>query len=371
MSAKRNHYTSTPLMRMDRNPQSVIRDEPPVVLEQETVRVKRYRVLQSILIVLLPILFIVALIVKENTVRLAFIAAALFFLLLMWLIRAFAYNARAKLTLLYILACAVMVARIISANPGSLTERVGKVANPDSLFTSDSALDTPTLSQIGSEETVTEETQEPEATAAPMSAAQTRLEEFMTYWALGDQTAMLNMCTPSWIDKMDNPQASLWRAAGAGMNRPSSYIVERVDGSDTDSSRSIMIVANIDKSDGTVESRRYQILMQRANDVWYVDPVSLNSIGIVTADDPQPFEQISSIITDATPAPTPLPTVNPAMVLYYNPDGGSKYHTNAYCTSVNVKYQPLSGQITYADLDNPNYRTLKPCKQCQAPERAK
>ena len=61
MSAKRNHYTSTPLMRMDKHPKSVEWEEAPVVLEQEATRVRRYRVLQLIMILLLPIGFIVTL----------------------------------------------------------------------------------------------------------------------------------------------------------------------------------------------------------------------------------------------------------------------------------------------------------------------
>ena len=49
MSAKRNHYTSTPLMRMDKHPKSVEWEEPPVVLEQDAVgRVRHYRLLQLI-----------------------------------------------------------------------------------------------------------------------------------------------------------------------------------------------------------------------------------------------------------------------------------------------------------------------------------
>ena len=55
MSAKRNHYTSTPLMRMDKHPKSVEWEEAPVVLEQDAHRVRHYGLLQLIMMILLPI----------------------------------------------------------------------------------------------------------------------------------------------------------------------------------------------------------------------------------------------------------------------------------------------------------------------------
>ncbi len=366
MSAKRNHYTSTPLMRMDKKPQSVEWEEAPVVLEQETQRVRHYRVLQIIMLVLLPIAFVVTLALGKVSLSWGYVGVSLLFVLLMWLLRAFAQSARAKLTLIYVLAAAVVVVRLIVSTPGSVTQRVVSRVDSSAIFNTGSALDTPTLADIG--ETEAEPTPEPEASEAPISAAQMRLEEFMSYWSMNDTDSMVAMCNPSWVDKEENPKAVLFPKVG--MFFPTSYYVERVDGSNTDSSRAIMIVANITNSDGSTTSKRYQIMMLRSNDVWYIDPNSLNSIGTVTADDPQPLEQISSILTDATPAPTVAPTVNPQMMLYYNPDGGSYYHADAYCTSVkNRNYVPLQGTFTYSQLDDAKYRTLNRCSTCHAPER--
>ena len=61
----------------------------------------------------------------------------------------------------------------------------------------------------------------------------------------------------------------------------------------------------------------------------------------------------------ATDASTPM---------YYNKNGGKKYHTNARCSSVKSRYLPLSA-ITYGDLSSYPYTQLSPCTTCGAPER--
>ena len=54
--------------------------------------------------------------------------------------------------------------------------------------------------------------------------------------------------------------------------------------------------------------------------------------------------------------------------MYYNPNGGKKYHTTARCSSVKSMYLPLTG-ITYGDLSRYPYTELTPCATCSAPER--
>lgn len=54
--------------------------------------------------------------------------------------------------------------------------------------------------------------------------------------------------------------------------------------------------------------------------------------------------------------------------MYYNKNGGKKYHTNARCSSVKSRYLPLSA-ITYGDLSSYPYTQLSPCTTCGAPER--
>ncbi|MBP3426839.1 MAG: CHAP domain-containing protein [Clostridia bacterium] len=54
--------------------------------------------------------------------------------------------------------------------------------------------------------------------------------------------------------------------------------------------------------------------------------------------------------------------------VYYNPDGGERYHADANCSTVRSAYLPLTG-ITYSRLTVYPYTGLKPCKSCGAPDR--
>ncbi len=71
-----------------------------------------------------------------------------------------------------------------------------------------------------------------------------------------------------------------------------------------------------------------------------------------------------------TPSPSPEPTTNPGLLLYYN-TGGQYYHLDPNCSRIASEYLPLSTYFTYAELDDPKYRTLNPCKNCHAPKRYK
>ncbi len=55
-------------------------------------------------------------------------------------------------------------------------------------------------------------------------------------------------------------------------------------------------------------------------------------------------------------------------VMYYNPDGGEKFHADQYCPGVKDRYLPLS-PIQYSTLARYPYTKLTPCSSCQAPER--
>ncbi|MCI5956939.1 MAG: L,D-transpeptidase [Clostridiales bacterium] len=54
--------------------------------------------------------------------------------------------------------------------------------------------------------------------------------------------------------------------------------------------------------------------------------------------------------------------------LFYNPEGGSYYHADQYCSSVKDAYKPLE-PFLYADLDGAPYRKLEPCTTCQPVKR--
>lgn len=58
----------------------------------------------------------------------------------------------------------------------------------------------------------------------------------------------------------------------------------------------------------------------------------------------------------------------PDMQLYRNPNGGSNYHIDENCPGVKAQYLPLTGDLTYADLDRDEFKKLTPCVYCGAPQ---
>lgn len=76
---------------------------------------------------------------------------------------------------------------------------------------------------------------------------------------------------------------------------------------------------------------------------------------------------LSAGLTDETELVDPVPDDLP---LYFNPDGGSRYHADMNCPSASRKYLPFAGELTYRELDDPAYAALLPCLVCYAPERS-
>ena len=63
-----------------------------------------------------------------------------------------------------------------------------------------------------------------------------------------------------------------------------------------------------------------------------------------------------------------MPYPDDELELFYNPEGGSYYHADQYCSSVKDKYKPLTA-FSYAELDSAPYRELEPCVTCQPVKR--
>ena len=93
---------------------------------------------------------------------------------------------------------------------------------------------------------------------------------------------------------------------------------------------------------------------------WYVDPQSLKTYNLAETQDPA---------TAPTPTPSPEPAADANTVLYYNADGGERYHLDAYCRSANEKYLPFKGQFYYSQLTEDKYKELVACNVCGAPLR--
>ena len=72
--------------------------------------------------------------------------------------------------------------------------------------------------------------------------------------------------------------------------------------------------------------------------------------------------------TEPTSEPTPTPTPGSKTKLYYNKDGGRKYHADPECYTVDKKYLPLDS-FTYGNITKSPYNKLEPCDKCDAPDK--
>ena len=202
----------------------------------------------------------------------------------------------------------------------------------------------------------------PTATPTPVAddhSTTDRLESFFRYWSANRQDEMLTLCAPSWQSSVDNPKTALF---GLLANRtPLDYTVEKISGTSEDTSRTVTVTSTMDRNNGKDPVKyRIGVLMVREGDQWYVDPQSLKTYA--EADTPDPA-------LAATPTPSPEPAANASTVLYYNPDGGTKYHLDQNCKSTHAKYLPMKGHFTYGEINDAKYANLSPCNVCAAPLR--
>ena len=195
------------------------------------------------------------------------------------------------------------------------------------------------------------------------SAAEVALENFMEKWRKGIIADMVEFTAPSWRNaQSDPPQQQLfwkfaqrilidWRQTSA----PS--------GTDSSTARTTTIQADVNYG-GEIRTYQYDAITLYENSGWYVDPDSISSGILVEQATPTPNP-------DETPTPTPeptsTPTPGPKTKLYYNKDGGKKYHIDPNCSSVASKYLPLKGTFNYGDINKSPYNKLKPCDVCGAP----
>ena len=183
-----------------------------------------------------------------------------------------------------------------------------------------------------------------------------RLNEFIFFWATNDCPSMVNYCTSDWKSKQENPQASLLAVLKnrTVVTYELNALLKAPDNKSCTASCNIEIDSNIGKPHRIY---LYLISMVLEDDgLWYVDPVSLT-----TNDNTE-----SAPVPEQTPAPAAEITGD--TILYYNPEGGSKYHLDPYCKTVNSKFIPLQGAFLYSEI-NEQHLDLKPCQVCGAPER--
>ena len=361
MSENRQKYSSSPLYGLKHSRPSGGGFQVPPEHQPRPARQRTFVGLQVIMSLLLPALFVVALILRYTELHWAFLGLSALALLIMWLGHAFVPQARTTMTLIYTALMIVSLAAALwfthpIAGQGEQQPQGGGI-DYGALFGNNVTASDVGAFAGGADITQPSSNVSAAPTPDPRSEAQSRLETFMNSWMSQDVNGMLACCTPSWINSQENPQREIFIIRG--VNTPLSFNITYVAGSDSDDSRTITMEALMDRANGTQKNYRYEVLMLRVNGVWYVDPASLSSA--------------TEIKEEATTAPvyTLMPTnsPDPGQVLYYNPDGGSYYHADQNCSRIDNKYLPLKGSFLYSQLDETAYAKLQPCSNCNAPNR--
>ena len=206
--------------------------------------------------------------------------------------------------------------------------------------------------------------------SAVKSGAEESLSDFMDKWRKSIIADMVDYTPPSWRNQQEGDSARqqlFWKFG----QRPlvDWRQMSAPTGTDASTARTITVEADVNYG-GATKTYQYDAVLLRetenGNEKWFVDPNSLSSGMLVVAATATPDPNMTPT---PSPEPTPTPTPGPKTKLYYNKDGGKKYHADPNCSSVAQKYQPLSGSFTYKDLNKSPYTRLEPCAVCSAPHR--
>ena len=307
---------------------------------------------KAVLFGVLPVLFILAMIFSAPVLKWIFLAGAVGGIILMWMKDIVSPNMRMTMS-------AVLGVMAVVALVGALSGAPADVQNP-------AQNNQANINQQGgnaAQQQLTTPTAQPTATPAPEDAADGAVEQLMSffyYWSVGNDEAMLARTAPSWRASVDDPAAALFVLL---LNRTpqDDYEVTNAPGTDNDALRTLTIKVTINKNDGRASMDRYafKVIMKKEDGIWYVDPQSLASNEKETA-----TQTVASANT--TPTQPPLYTGTPDTILYYNANGGSRYHLNPECPSVGKKYLPMAS-FRFLDLGLSPYKELTPCNECGAP----
>lgn len=338
--------------------QPMQRVQPKPVIKPESVAM-------VVLCGVLPVLFILSLVFAATPVlKWIFVALAAAAVGFLWVKPVVASNVRLTFTGVY---CALAIVALVSALTGTppldSTADTKNPAGSGNQVTSQQS-DSSVTNQGNNLGSWTTEAPAVVATAKPDDAlnneAVEQLTSFFYFWSVNNLDHMLTLCAPSWQSSVSEPKTALFSIL---QNRvPTEYEVKRIDGTENDTARTVNVTALIDKQNGrTPQKYVFQVIMKKENENWYVDPASLESNVVETT--------VASTLNE-TPTPPPAPEEGtPDTVLYWNPDGGSKYHLDPNCSSAKPKYLPFKGKFTFAEINDSKYANLSPCTVCKAPLR--
>lgn len=366
MNSNRGQYNSVPLYNLKSKMQEEKKAEQQAAAAAAVKR-NRYALLSIIMSLVLPALFIVALLVPNNILRWTFLGLVLVSVLMMWGLRAFVKSARNTLTVIYgALALVIGLALFMNQQPPETRAAAGARLDQSALFTSTDA---------GSVNAMLDEmATEPPATQPPemlgTSDAEQQVFRFFSAWSQGSASEMVQYCTPLWVSKQAAPESTLFLLLMR--SRPVDFVFENVSGSSGSATRVVTIKVSFTEGEET-SVQRMHVITEKINDVWYVDPDSLDGVPVdaeaeaaaaALAEEEQDYPQIT--IVPATP--TPSPAESSGIVVYYNKDGGKYYHASRTCEAVRSEYWPLT-EFSFDLINSQQFKNLKPCTKCNPPAR--
>lgn len=202
-------------------------------------------------------------------------------------------------------------------------------------------------------------TDPPAVSSGLESDAVRQLESFLHFWSSNDTEKMIGLCAPSWVRQQTYPLNSLFTIVN---NRtPEEWEALAISGTENDLNRTVSMSISLHRNNGQA-ARKYmfKVIMVKENDNWYVMPESLVSNEPEATPTPE-----SSFITQP---PAPAAAEGPSQTLYYNPNGGTRYHINPDCPDVGEKYKPMA-TFTFGQINDSPYSSLSPCNRCGAPRR--
>ncbi len=322
--------------------------------------------LKMLLYIVLPVTFVlcIALPSEFNILRYLFMTVCTASIGMLWYRQSFSSSLRTGITIGYGLMCIIVIVVMLSGSNSDIIQGGPNItAQPTPVITDEPS--SAALSYAADQAPVTT----PPAEAAPEDTETgLRLTAFMDNWKVNRIEDMLNYVMPSWRNAQADPAAALFIIIS---NRtPLEYVIESISGGSGDTSLSITMSATIDKNNGNDPVRyRFVILMDKEEGEWYVDPNSLSTNDIATAEATIAPDNIDAIFTLA-PRMTVTPVPPDSTLLYYNASGGKYYHADPECSSVNAKYLPMAS-FTYGELSTAPFSALQPCLKCNAPTRPK
>ena len=333
--------------------------QPPAKRSKTPINIDNW--LKMLLYIILPVAFVlcIALPSEFNIIRYLFMTVCAASVGMLWYRQSFGSSLRAGITVGYGLMCIVVLVVMLSGSNNDIQGNPNITAQPTPVIT-----DEPSAEALGYAPDQAPVTTAPVDTDPAETEPGLQLAAFMDNWKLNQIENMLGYVMPSWRQAQDDAAAALFIIIS---NRtPLEYEIEAISGSSNDTSRSITMNATIDKNNGNDPVRyRFVILMDKEDGNWYVDPNSLSTNDIDETEPTIVPDDLEAIFTMA-PRMTVTPVPPDSTLLYYNADGGSYYHADPECSSVNEKYLPMAS-FTYGELNEAPYSSLRPCLKCNAP----